>query len=83
MSGEAVDLVVPGHLDGTHYGEGPDDTTSDARVTWDALLQSAAANGRTGYETWEYMYNILNRSEDGYRTDGQNHVHVTWVGGHK
>jgi hypothetical protein len=83
MSGEAVDLIVPGYLDGTHYGGGPNDTTSTAYITWTALLAIADNRGASNFEGWAQMYYALFNRANGFRVDGQNHLHPSWIGGHR
>jgi hypothetical protein len=83
MSGEAVDLIVPGYLDGTHYGGGPNDTTSEAFLTWNALRIKAVESGGIKIEPWVYMYEVLHTRRHGFRVDGQNHLHANWEGGHR
>lgn len=83
MSGEAVDLIVPGYLDGTNYGGGPNDTTSAAFLTWNALRIKAVENGGIKIESWVYMYEVLHTKKHNFRVDGQNHLHSNWEGGHK
>jgi hypothetical protein len=81
MSGEAVDLQVPGYLSGSHPGLGETDTSSPAYLTWLVLKDTALANGATNHEDWVYMYRAWFQATG--LTNGQNHMHANWEGGHR